>query len=335
MNSLNLHHPRPSTRRIAVPCLLLALACLLAGSPQLLNAQFFQSDDFNDGNDNGWTQYNPFADVGAHIVRWEFPNGGYRIRTTAPSPMYDPLGPGRAGSLRSEIHTDFYIAVDIVNWNNTLPQSAGILARVRNAGLGTTTGYAFTWDRGNPTSDTAGDVDISTITGEAPSGVTVTGSDRLHIEPGKSYRLVFIGRGPTLEGRVYELPDTTTPKVAVIGTDTTYDSGAGGLVVYDNSDGGTNVCDVTFDNFYTTDVEPPRIKVTDLFFGEYELSWPAEASAYVLQSSTVLPGTAADWTDQASSLSGDRYVYTMEASPPAGGLPQRYFRLIRRPAGGN
>jgi len=316
---------------------LLALGCLLVSQPQPLRAQLFQSDDFNHGNDTGWTRYNPFSSVGANIVQWSFPNGGYRIRTTAPSPMYDPLGPGRAGSLRSETYTDFYIAVDLVNWNNTLPQSAGILARVRDAGLGTTTGYAFTWDRGNPTSDTAGDVDISTITGEAPSGVTVTGSDRIHIEPGKSYRLVFIGRGPTLEGRVYELPDTTTPKIAVIGTDSTYDSGAGGLVIYDNSDGGTNVCDVTFDNFYATDIEPPRIKMTDQGFGTWELSWPREASAFVLQSSTVLPGTAQDWTDitQGVQTADDRFWILVDVDPALGALQQKYFRLIRRPLANN
>jgi hypothetical protein len=307
------------------------LGCLFA-SP--LHAQLFQSDDFNDGNDNGWTRYDPFGGLGANIVQWSFPGGGYRIRTIAPSPNFALAGPGRGGSLRSEIYTDFYIAVDIVNWSNALPQAVGILARIRDAGLGTTTGYAFTWSRGNPASDTAGSVDISVITGEDPSGIDFTGSDQIHFEPGKAYRLVFIGRGPTLEGRVYELPDTTTPKIDVIGTDpdATYPSGAGGLVIYDNSTGGTNICDVTFDNYYSTDVEPPRIKVTDLLFGDYELSWPAEASAYVLQSSTVLPGTAADWTDQASSLAGDRYVYTMQTSPLVGGLPQRYFRLIRRPA---
>src|SRR5258706_4791917 len=102
--------------------------------------------------------------------------------------MLDPFGPGRAGSLRPEQYGDnFYVAVDIVNWDDTLPQAAGILARVKDAGLGTTTGYAFTWSRDNVNSATDGDVDISTITGEAPSGVSVTGSDRIHFEPGHTY----------------------------------------------------------------------------------------------------------------------------------------------------
>ena len=36
-----------------------------------LNAQ---SDDFDDGNDNGWTKANPLADLGVPAT-WTFPNG--------------------------------------------------------------------------------------------------------------------------------------------------------------------------------------------------------------------------------------------------------------------
>ena len=325
-------------RRLRLPSPLavsgLALGCLIAGSLLPLQAQY-ESDDFNDGNDAGWTQYNPFATLGANIVRWEFPGGGYRIRTTAPSPNFALAGPGRAGSLRPEVYGDFYISVDIVNWNDTLPHAAGILARVQTPGLGTTKGYAFTWDRGNPASATAGDVDISTITDEAPTGVTLTGEDDLHIEPGKSYRFVFIGRGPNLEGRVYELPDTTTPKITVTGVDATYSSGTGGLVIYDNSTGGTNICDITFDNYYATDVEPPRIKMTDHGFGTWELSWPREASAFVLQSSTVLPGGAQDWTEVIGvQTADDRYWVLVDSDPLLGGLPKLFHRLVR-PAPGN
>lgn len=334
--SLHLHRLRPSTPRLAVPCLLLALGCLLASPPQLLHAQF-QSDDFNDGNDTlpspGWFRYDPLAMFGLNAT-YSFPNGGYRLQTAYVTGQ--AANPGRAGTVRPEVYSDFYVSVDIVNWDDSLPQSAGLLARIGTPGLQATTGYAFTWDRGNPTNPATGDVDISRITGEAPSGVSVTGRDAIHFQPGKTYRLVFIGRGPTLEGRVYELPDTTTPVITVVGSDATYPSGQNGMVVFDNS-GGRFPTDTTFDNYYATDIEPPRIKVTAQPFFEYELSWPAEtsayeASAYVLQSSTVLPGTALDWTNVEPSLvtfSEDRFVYTMQTDPTAGGLPQRYFRLFR------
>ena len=302
--------------------LVLALSAILAGSQIDLLAQ---SDDFNDGNDTGWLRYDPFASAGVGIAAWGFPDGGYRIRTTARSPN-SQLGPGRAGSLRSEIYTNFYITVDIVNWDDTLPHAAGILARVQSPGLGTTTGYAFTWDRGNPASPTAGDVDISRITGEAPAGVTVNGADQVHLEPGKSYRFVFIGRATQLEGRVYELPDTETPRVRVIGDDPTYSFGVAGLVIYDNSTGGTNICDITFDNYFASVVEPPRIRITPMGFGFYELFWPLEAAEFVLQSSTVLPGAANDWTDELDvQVAADRYFFVMDTVE----LPRIFFRLIR------
>jgi hypothetical protein len=303
-----------------------AVVVLTAGAFSL-RAQY-QSDDFNDGNDTGWTHYDPFAGLGLPIMNWSFPNGGYRLRTTAPSPDPANAGPGRGGSLRSDIYTNFFISVDIVNWNDTLPQSAGILARIRNAGLGTTLGYAFTWDRGNPTNATGGDLDISVITGEAPDGVSVTGSDSIHLTPGNSYRFVFIGRGPALEGRVYQLPDTNTPLNVISGTDATYDYGASGLVIYDNSDTGTSLCDVTFDNFVANDVEPPRLEMVFLEFGELAVAWPLEAISYTLQVSETLPGNP--WTSIPPDLLrivGNQLYYDQPSNWASG--PNRFFRLIR------
>jgi hypothetical protein len=139
--------------------------------------------------------------------------------------------------------------------------------------------------------------------------------------------MVFIGRGSALEGRIYELPDTLNPILTVQGTDTSspYTSGQNGLVTFDNS-GGRFFTDVTFDNFFATDVEPPRITVIDRFFGDYELAWPAEASRYVLQSSPALTG--ANWADVPGvTLAGDHYSYLFFPSSDAG---NRFFRLILR-----
>ena len=311
---------------LALPALALCFA--LVGSSTNL---FGQTDDFNDGNDTGWVRYDPLAAFGLRAT-FSFPNGGYRIQTTYLTGMAE--NPGRAGTVLTNVYSDFYASVDVVDWDETVPQSFGLLARVGTVGLQTTTGYAFTWDRGNPTNATAGDVDISTITGEAPDGVSVTGSDSIHFEKGKKYRMVFIGRGAELEGRIYELPNVETPVIAIIGTDSTYPSGQNGMVVFDNS-GGQNKTDATFDNFYATDIEPPRIGMQNDFFGSYTLSWPAEASRFVLQSSTVLTGTETDWTDVPATeifppgVTG-RYSYSMAADPKVGGLPRQFFRLIRR-----
>ena len=306
--------------------MVVATLALLAGASRSLHAQIV-SDDFNDGNDQGWTHYDPIGSfIGQGFASWTFPAGGYRMQTLAPSP--DPqLGPGRAGSLRSEVYSNFYYSVDFVNWNDNLPQAVGILARVSTPGLGTTLGYAFTWQRGNVTSDTAGDVDISVITGEDPDEVSVSEPDSIHLTPGNSYRFVFIGRESTLEGRVYQLPETNTPVVRVTGTDFSYVSGVGGMVIYDNSD--TNVCDLTFDNFFSTDVEPPRLTLLPpLPFDEYAIEWPKDAVGYRLQSAEAFGGI---WTDV--SLAdiqdlGDRYRYFFAPTQP-GFLPATFYRLFR------
>jgi hypothetical protein len=249
-----------------------------------------QLDDFDDGDDAGWMHYSPLGPFGVP-GNFGFTNGAYRIRTTAFTG--DPDNPGRAGGIRSEVYSDFYIAVDVVNWDDSVTQAFGILARIETPGLGTTTGYAFTWSRG--TEEASGDVDISTITGEAPDGVTVTGEDNLYLEPGKQYRFVFIGRGDTLEGRVYELPDTLQPKVTVTGVDATYPSGGTGLVVYDNSDEANMTTDATFDNYFVTVEEPPRLSFSESF-GEFIVAWPRRYEGYTLQSSMRL-GPNAVWTD--------------------------------------
>src|SRR5258708_1996342 len=70
--------------------------------PDLCRAQVLVSDNFNDGNDTGWTHFEPLAPFGAPGT-FSFPNADYRIQATAsPDAM---LGPGRAGSLRQDAST--------------------------------------------------------------------------------------------------------------------------------------------------------------------------------------------------------------------------------------
>jgi hypothetical protein len=308
-----------------------AYLCAMAFASHTTNA-LAESDDFDDGNDVGWTRYSPLSAFGAGGV-FSFPAGGYRIQTTAPSPNPTALGPARAGTYRSTSYTDFYISVDIVNWNDALPQAAGILARVGTPGLGTTTGYAFTWDRG--TTSTSGDMDISRITAEAATGASgqQSANDSYHFVPGRTYRLVFIGRGSLLEGRLYEFPDLTTPKVIVTANDNTYPSGVSGLVVFDNSATANNLTDTTFDNFVNLDVEPPTLKISvPDAFGEIAVSWPMSYfnGGFKLQYSTTLP--AASWQTIPDNLyfqdpmDADRIQYVT----PTNVDPTTFFRL-RRP----
>ena len=134
--------PDPTWRRcrlthILAPLFLLALACFIF--PLGLRAQ---SDDFNSGNDNGWTRYDPLAPFGGGAT-FSFPNGGHRIQVPG-SPDVNGLGSARAAALHTDIiYSDFAAAVDVVDWDNSLTQAFGMLGRISNVGRGTATGYGF------------------------------------------------------------------------------------------------------------------------------------------------------------------------------------------------
>lgn len=309
----------------------LAAGILMAGGVSIAQAQVF-SDDFNDGNDTGWNRYDTIATaVGAAQGTWSFPSGGYRMRAAA-SPAPGVVGPARIGSLQTRVFTDFYVAVDVVNWDDSIDQSFGPFARLTEVGLGTTKGYVMTYQAGSK------DIDITRVTGEAAErSVRQNGNGDIVLEAGKSYRFVFIGKGALLIARVYDLSDLVNPLVEISGTDTDpYPGGVNGLLVYDNSDNGDSTADATFDNYFESDVEPPVIKRTDLGFGAWELAWPAEASQFVLQSATTLTGSSTDWTDVSNaeiippSDGTPFFRYNMGASPENGGLLKQFFRLVRR-----
>lgn len=271
---------------------------VLAALPAFVYAQ---TDDFNDGNDAGWTRYDP---IGSHpqlpdIATFSFPDGAYRIQTS-PSPAPGTVGPGRAGSLRSDVtYNDFYITVDIVNWDPALDQAFGILARCTQVGLGSTDGYAMTWDRDGS------DLDITAFSDEDPNppkghGVSVSGNDRVTLVPGKSYRMVFMGRGTQLTAEMYELPNVISPLASITGSDATYASGVCGLIVYDNTSGGTGTTDATFDNYFALPFKPPRLSLEVLPFEDLRISWPAEPTNYVLQGTVNL---GVDWVDITQDIS--------------------------------
>src|SRR5262249_44789112 len=82
------------------------------------------SDDFNDGNDSAgsivWQRYDPIAQATAGAVKlgtWSFPGSNtYRLQTAA-SPDPSTFGQARIGSIAPGNFTNFYVAVDVVNWD--------------------------------------------------------------------------------------------------------------------------------------------------------------------------------------------------------------------------
>ena len=251
-----------------------------------------QSDDFNDGNDLGWIRYDPISSTAyGPQATWSFPNGGCRIQT-AVSPNPALVGPGRAGSYRTNQYSDFYVAADLINWNASVSQAFGLLGRTADVGLGQTDGYALTYQAASH------NLNLTRFSNESP--VTLpTGLDSVTFVPGHTYRLVFLGRGSALEGRVYEWPDTLHPLIVITTTDATYPAGVCGLVMFDNS-GGTMVTDATFDNYFASDVEPPRLTVSRASLSTVTVSWLLPAPGYQLQSAALL--SAGAWTNVSPAL---------------------------------
>jgi hypothetical protein len=182
--------------------------------------------------------------------------------------------------------------VDIVNWDDAIDQNIGLMARLGSIGLGTTTGYTFTYDVGGN-----GDMDVALITGEAPTGLTLAGSDQMKMVPGNSYRFVFSGKGSELRASVFQLPETMNPLVDCVATDATYASGVPGLL--GSAAGAADTADVTFDNYSDTALAAPAIslKVGSTASGNFAVSWPYNRDCiWVLESSPAV-GAGEVWTD--------------------------------------
>lgn len=277
-------------------------------------------DDFNDGDDSapapGWFRYDPFSSVGiTGAAEWSFPSGNtYRLKC---APSLDPgsLGPARVGSIAPVSLADFCVIADIVDWDDSIRQVAGVMARIRTPGLGTTTGYLFTHDRGTPGDPNSGDMDIVRVTGETGTALSTTGDDSIALEPGKKYRLVFTGIGSELRGRVYEHPNLTTPVVDISATDSTYTSGAAGLLVVNNAvptySGGA---DATFDNFAALSAEP--VLTVNSAGGVVTLSWPAMPVRLEWTASL----TAPNWMPVTANIRriGGQYEYDVPLAGLAG-----------------
>lgn len=203
-------------------------------------------DDFNDGNDLGWTHISPLAPFGAPPA-FTFALGGYRISNPAsPNPL--SFGPARAGSLRLDAtYTDFLETVDVVDWSTTSGNTMGLLARISTPGTATTNGYAATFDAN-------GAFNLFRVTGETPT--SIASATALPINIANDYRIVFSGTGTSFIAQIFDLANLATPISTINGTDATYASGNAGVFIYDGGAAGTNAPTATFDNFSSAVPEP-------------------------------------------------------------------------------
>jgi len=303
------------------------------------------TDDFNDGNDTtpvpGWLREDPIAQAGIPPAcypgaTFTFPSGGYRL--FSPVPCDTAAGSPRVSSLRAEsIWSDFYISLDVLNWDNTIRELFGIAARINTPGPGTTGGYLLTWEEGSTAlpNSTGGDFDLLRIQGEGRTEAfqmesNIPGQNSgIHLTNGVSYRFVYIAKGFNFEARIYQLPETTTPVKRLFAIDTLsmFPNGYVGVIVADHpSDSTPHACWTTFDNFYVAAAEP-RLTF-DRSSGNAAVSWSASLDGiWVLESSSRLDFGAV-WTeitaDQITFLSGQRIHM---ATTPMASNADTYYRL--------
>ena len=241
-----IHGKTLTMKTLRVTLLYLGIMSLMAISLQS------QSDDFDDGNDDGWTKVNTLAGQGVP-ASWGFPNGNsYSIAMEGHG--IEPLGQPRAGSfIQDIIYQNFYMAVDII-FDPSIDQNMGVLARVKEPGLQTLDGYGAVY---NPRdADPGGRLYILNINDEAG---TVMAQADIEGEVEENFRLVFRGKGPELKTQLYTQSDLLNPVAMVEVFDESHESGF--LGVFSVSDDVSVPIDVTFDNYIAAEEEPYRFEL--------------------------------------------------------------------------
>ena len=153
----------PAGRKFGAGGALLGAMMMLAATTDFAVAQ---SDNFDSGTlSSAWTKYEFFGQS------YTFPTVGTGKGLRIQANPVPSQAPAAAAISQATVYTDFYVAVDIVNWDDSLHQVTGVTARIGDIGAGTTRGYLFTHDRGDPGSSTSGDMDIVRIDGENPTSL--------------------------------------------------------------------------------------------------------------------------------------------------------------------
>lgn len=217
-----------------------------------MHTGFGQDENFDDGNDEGWTRFAPLEAFGFPAT-FSFPDDGlggqaYRIQSS-PASIALP-GPARAGSRVRTIYSDFTAAVDLVGWDNSLDQSIGFLFRTENLGFGTTTGYSMNYNT-QQISGGPGQIQFNMVTAEVASGA-IRFAD-LSLDPEQKYRFVLKAQGKQLTGWVYDLLDLTSPLITFSVENPVYPQGEVGIFNFYAGEATVDPVagrtDSTFDNY--------------------------------------------------------------------------------------
>lgn len=307
-------------KRLLINCLLVGLAASSFLTPRLEA----QVDNFSDGDDVGWINYDPFfmAGLGSRVT-FDPSGGTYRLTSLAsPNPL--AIGPARGASFRDVVYADFCVSVDVPVYDAGLEQAFGILARVAaNPAPGAVFGYAMTY---HPIDN---DIQITRLDNEQVTEI----SDWVVLsEPPASgvLRLVFFGVGDRLVGRAYDAGNPVFPLAETVITDATHASGVCGLVIFDNTDLADQTADATFDNYRAGSGMPEELRIEKgAVAGEVKLCWEFPFFAHDLEQSVDMD--IWDW----STFLAEVPVYTngtfCHTATVTEGGPRNFFRLSREP----
>jgi len=256
---------------------LIGIAILLGFSSGVM-AQIV-TDNFDSGvldtSASGWQERNVLQPLGGYVNDSFVANGtGKAFRIQRGSADMSALGvpqaygTGRAWLFRTNDYTDFYVAMDLVNWNDETNQAIVLLARGSGfddtlqpgypPGLGTVNGYVCNYDNkqdGTGSGDRrGGEFQINVVNSESPSTLAAA---EVTLIPGHTYRQVFKGVGSTLTGQLYDIEDLSKPIVTIVADDASFTSGKSGIVTFHRDDDvHPNRTDMTVDNYYSGVADP-------------------------------------------------------------------------------
>jgi hypothetical protein len=224
-------------------------AAVIPGSDQ--QAEFFKllpgtqfQDDFNDGDDQGWTKVtiDERAMDGLNI---SFPDGGYRIETGECSYCIDPTVYLVVGGI---VHSDFILSVDIVNFGENYLFGLGARGHLD---AGVTLGIV------NRRDDHPEKCNLYFYSGNEQEGVDGIGMIEIPgLNSAKDYRLVFQGSGRELRLQLYQLTDAGPGGPILIGETTGQEPETprvGSMVGLWN---WADNRDTTYDNFFVSALQP-------------------------------------------------------------------------------
>ena len=207
--------------------ILLLMACVVLVLGANAFAQINFTDNFDDGNIDGWTLFDPigFA-LGEPHAEVTFPDGTVRLN----GPPHPAFGSGAAAINRpGVVFSDFEETIDIVENNSSVDGFIGLGARTREPFHGYFLGFAAI-PPGAPASNV-----VSLTRSDGPGGIVVLDEVFIDDLPRDGLRLVFAGEGNTLTGNIFNLADLTTPLVTLTAEDATYPVGYGEFFTF----GGT------------------------------------------------------------------------------------------------